>query len=582
MARPVAADAKDETEEVLLREEVLSTPGDTAASRAGRWAVLLAAFSSGVAATLLLADRLGAGDLAAAAGSPASAVQLVAKSTRDDTTCAVGQENCHESQCCDAPGMQCYEQDTKYAQCRSACEQGPDPTHWDGKKWSCAELGSRTEGEDRCAEDWKECAEAKCCKGIGFQCFKKNASHAVCKSECVAGGPDLSDADAKPWSCEEAGPRKPGEQPWVEGQCSAGLDNCVETACCKVPGQQCFLQNDYYGNCMTACVGVGDGDPWSCKPRGSITPFPPVKASRMSPWALQNCSLPNQGCAQSKCCLGANMQCYEKNKDWASCQKECTPGKNSFDNDEEWNCKELGPRSYGLAIKGFPSLYCFALMRPDSYEFGLMKAQLAKGSGIFACDDSAVLTADTEATIEGPNGNVKTIQFQGAPVVTSQDGTAGNTELFVSAWYAVVKAQTWKNHSWIVKADPDAVVIPERLRWHLAPHTGEHVFILNCNKYPGPNYPMVYGAVEVFSNSAIQVWAENGHDCYAPNTYGEDYYITRCMDHLGVGRVLDEKVLGDNLCMGANCADGWIAAFHPYKDIDSWEQCYNTAMGTPH
>merc|ERR1719215_2176971 len=82
---------------------------------------------------------------------------------------------------------------------------------------------------------------------------------------------------------------------------------------------------------------------------------------------------------------------------------------------------------------------------------------------------------------------------------------------------------------------------------------------------------MVYGALEVFANSAVQAWAARGHDCAAPNTYGEDYYMTRCMDFLGVGRWLDERILGDNLCMGADCSNGWISAFHPFKDTASWE-----------
>lgn len=330
---------------------------------------------------------------------------------------------------------------------------------------------------------------------------------------------------------------------------------------------------------MTACVGVGDGDPWSCKPKGTLTPPPAIKAAKMSPWVLNKCNLPYEGCKDSRCCLGTNMQCYAKNKDWAACMESCKPGPNPFDKNETWSCKEMGPRSYGLALKGFPSMYCFALMRPDSYENGLIQGQLAKRTGIFDCDDFAVLTADQSVTVgDGPNGPVVSIQFQGAEVVQSQDNTAGNTELFVHAWEALIAAETWKNHSWIVKADPDAVVIPMRLRWHLAPHTGEHVFVLNCNKYPGPNYPMVYGALEVFANSAIKAWAEHHQDCYAPNTYGEDFYMTRCMDHLGVGRLLDEKVLGDNLCMGSNCADGWIAAFHPYKDSKTWDECYNTAV----
>lgn len=491
-----------------------------------------------------------------------------------NSTCTEGKGNCHATGCCTGPGMQCFEQDAGYAQCRVGCIPGPDPTHWDGKAWTCKELGTRTAGEDACAPVYGDCTKSHCCRDVGFQCFQKNANYAACKTECIAGGPDLSDGDSGAWSCKKLGDMTPGWQPWVQGQCSTNLDNCVSTKCCKREGEQCSLQNDYYGNCMGACVGRGNGDPWSCKSLGSRTPSAPVKGGRLAPWVLEKCSLPNAGCQQSKCCIGMDVQCYEKNHNWAQCRRSCTAGADPYDKNETWSCKELGPRSMGLAIKGYPSLYCFVTMRTTGYEVALMESQWAKNAGIFECDEFAVFTPDGSVKL----GNITTIQFPGAPVVTSQDGTAGNTKLFVHVWDAVVKATTWQNHSWVVKVDPDAVLIAERLRWHLAPHTGKHVFIVNCNKFPGPNYPMVYGALEVLSNSAMAVWAANGHDCYAPDTYGEDFYLTRCMDKLGVGRILDETILGDNLCMGAgNCDNGYIATFHPFKDAGTWEACYNAA-----
>jgi len=442
-------------------------------------------------------------------------------------------------------------------------------------------LGKRAPGDDVCGAAGESCTKSHCCKDVGLQCFEKNQTWATCKTECVAGGPDLSDADSKPWTCKKLGDRVPGTQKWVQAECSAGLDNCVSTQCCKHAGEQCALQNDYYGNCMVGCVGRGNGDPWSCKKSGPRTPTAPIKGGKLAPWALEKCSKPNEGCSESKCCLGMNVQCYEKNKGWAQCRETCKPGRDPFDHNETWSCKELGPRSWGVAEKGFPSLYCFSLMRTVGYEVDIMKVQLQKGAGIFGCDETSLLTADGNITLQGGQlGKISSIQFPGAPVVTSQDGTAGNTQLFVHAWDAVISAGIWKKHSWTIKADPDAVIIAERLRWHLAPHTGEHIFVLNCNKYPGPNYPMVYGALEVFANSAVQAWAQRGHDCAAPNTYGEDYYMTRCMDFLGVGRFLDERILGDNLCMGADCGNGWISAFHPFKDVASWEKCWGTAMNS--
>mmetsp|Transcript_46434 Transcript_46434/g.122667 ORF Transcript_46434/g.122667 Transcript_46434/m.122667 type:complete len:584 (-) Transcript_46434:429-2180(-) len=482
--------------------------------------------------------------------------------------CAVGRSNCKDSQCCEGSGLQCYEQDGDYAQCRPSCVAGaPDPQHWDGKPWSCKELGSRTAGEPACGKPGQDCTHSHCCADPGLQCFVKNASFATCKAECVAGGPDITDMDSTPWTCEKLGERTPGAQDWVKDQCSSGWESCVKTNCCKVPGEQCHKQNDFFGECkaLNSCMTPG----WSCEKAGLQTPAPPAKGGKVSPWALQKCGRINEGCTESKCCLGMDVQCYEKASGWAQCKQSCVPGPHADDKNETWSCKPLGPRSYGLATKGSPSLFCFSVLRTVGYEAGLMAAQKAKGAGIFDCDDHMLLTADGTTTV----GGEKTVQFTGAPIVTSIDGTAGNTFLFVNAWKVIVGGPKWREHSFTVKVDPDAVFFPERLRWHVAAHNGEKVFVINCHRGD-----MIYGALEVFSFSAIQEWSIRAKECNTPNNYGEDKYMTQCMDHLGVARLRDESVLGDKLCHTfSGCGMGWNAAFHPFKDVGSWTQCWNEA-----
>jgi len=274
----------------------------------------------------------------------------------------------------------------------------------------------------------------------------------------------------------------------------------------------------------------------------------------------------------SRCCLGMDMQCYEKNQLWAACKQTCTPGKNVFDNNEEWSCKALGPRATGLALKGFPALYCFAVFQRWGYEIDLMNKAREKEGGVFACDEYDLLTADGTVKIWGETST----QFQGAPIVTSVDGTAGNTRLFVNAWTKVVEIGKWKNHAFTVKADPDAVFLPQKLRWHLGPFVGKSMFIVNC-----PAWNMIYGALEVFSFAAMQTWSEQGHTCNSPDDFGEDKYMTQCMDHLQVMRVADWGVVGDKLCgTFTDCKALSNAAFHPFKDTWSWDDCWTTAMNT--
>lgn len=404
-----------------------------------------------------------------------------------------------------------------------------------------------------------------------MQCYTKNASWATCKVECAPGSPDQSDEDGSPWECQELGDRTPGAAAWVEEQCSSGWDNCLSTRCCKVPGEQCYKQNRYFGECKAknSCGGAS----WTCETEGSPTPTAPAKGGKVAPWVLETCSKPSEGCQQSRCCIGMDMQCYAKDEYWAQCLQTCNPGPHPEDNNDTWTCKELGLRSYGLALKGSPSLFCFSVLRTTGYEVSLMGMQIAKNVGIFACDDYSLLTADGNTTV----GGVPTIRFEGAPIVKSVDNTAGNTALFVNAWNVLIWGGKWRMHAFTVKVDPDAVFFPDRLRWHLTGYIGQKVFVINCHKGD-----MIYGALEIFSFAAIQEWARRGKTCPAPNNFGEDKYMTTCMDFLGVARVHDESVLGDKLCdTFSGCQNGWNAAFHSFKDVPSWEGCWNQANAVP-
>jgi len=482
-----------------------------------------------------------------------------------------GRENCNTTHACATAGMQCYEQTPLYAQCRPDCTPGPDPTHWDGEAWTCKELGRRTPGDDPCGIQGDDCRSSRCCRLPGATCYEKNASWATCKPECIAGAPDFADIDSTPWSCKALGETKSTTGAWVEDQCVDGYENCVTTRCCKKAGHQCFEQNEYFGMCKVACTDPG----WSCKAVGIRTPPSPPKGARTPTWALSTCSQPETGCLDSRCCLGMDVQCYEKGEGWAQCKESCAPGAHADDNNETWTCKPMGPRSYGISTKGFPSLYCFSVIRTSGYEVGLLQAQYDRQAGIFACDEHALLTADGSIKL----GGVRTIRFPGAPITVSVDNTAGNTELFVHAWTAIISDGAWKDHTFTMKVDPDAVLIADRVRWHLQPQVGNKIYVVNC-----PKGDMMYGALEVFSYYAIKDWASRGHStCSAPNNWGEDKYMTNCMDSLGVARVHDESIIADALCLGSgDCSDGLAAAFHPFKDVNAWLQCWDRASSTQH
>merc|ERR1740139_1369251 len=143
-----------------------------------------------------------------------------------------------------------------------------------------------------------------------------------------------------------------------------------------------------------------------------------------------------------------NYQCYKKDEAWATCRTNCAGGPDPNDNNESWSCEKVGPRSFGLAIKGSPSLYCFSVIRSDGYEVDLVNLMKEKEASIFDCDGFDLLTPDTSINVAG----VDTVQFQGAQIIGSVDGTAGNTRLFVNAWSKVVhEVGKWSEYAFTAK-----------------------------------------------------------------------------------------------------------------------------------
>lgn len=231
-------------------------------------------------------------------------------------------------------------------------------------------------------------------------------------------------------------------------------------------------------------------------------------------------------------------------------------------------------------VWGKPSLFCFAVFRSAGYELDLVKSQVNKGVGIFSCDEFAVLS-DKELKVTDV---INTLIIPPCEKVgTSKDGTAANTLVFIQAWSVIWKDTRYKAHDWVIKADPDAVVIVDRLRRHLAPYTGQNVFIKNCMKFTGPGWPMMFGSLEAFSHDAIEAYFKGADRCQTElqwEAWGEDLFMGNCLSMLGTKSVFDGGIIGDNVCKGANCADGTTAVYHPFKSTESWFKCYNEALST--
>lgn len=523
--------------------------------------------------------------------------------------CSTASEGCFKTKCCKDPGLQCYTKKDDWAQCKASCAKGPDPSDVNPDPWSCEPLGTRTPGpapppnyglraaawvQKLCAGPGDNCNETMCCKEPGKTCFAKVQGWAGCKPECVAGGPDPVDANSDPWDCDALGSRTPGvasgegrAAAWVATDCSGGFDNCQQTKCCKDPGTQCFSKNSKWAMCRAECTPgpmLSDADEglWECKALGGRTPGMAQQNNlrmRTAPWVQTKCSKPGENCSSSMCCATETMQCYQKNGQWASCMRGCNPGAPQKEDPDKtpWTCNKLGPRTPRPWQN--PSLYCFHVMMVNSYEADIVRfeAQHNGGVGIFACEQYDVFASDGEVWLgDGPLGAVRTHHFDPAAVTRSVDGTAGNTALFMNVWAAVKWIGRWKLTDWTIKADPDAVILPDRLRYgHLKWHTGTPCFIVNCNKAMITG-PMMFGSMEAISRQALEKYFSNEAACQNNYQYGEDRWFGNCLQSLGAQGAQDFGMVGDNVCTGANCADG-KGAYHPFKNVGAWKQCYDTA-----
>jgi len=239
------------------------------------------------------------------------------------------------------------------------------------------------------------------------------------------------------------------------------------------------------------------------------------------------------------------------------------------------------------AVKGpSPKLFCWSHMESGSYEEGLIEMQFKRRANIFACNGYAVISKKRSVIGHIDNTSVETWYNPEDEVKMGEYGVNGqktdsflNTGTFVMAWDTLINSgQIWA-YDFIIKVDPDAVYFPDRIRKRLEDHVGKKVYVPNCGKWASG--PKLYGSVEVFSVPAVAEYARRIQECKALpwQGWGEDYYMQHCMDMLGVMQVADFEQVGDDRCVPAPCSDWTRVAYHDFKTLDSWMDCFRTAIG---
>lgn len=226
------------------------------------------------------------------------------------------------------------------------------------------------------------------------------------------------------------------------------------------------------------------------------------------------------------------------------------------------------------------SIYCFALMQPTGYELGLTTMQFEQGVSIFSCDEYALYSNKVLEVVPG----VFTHQVD-SDLKCEYGGefmTALNTPIFFAVWDKVVEDGRFKLHEWTVKADPDCVFFPSRLRIILeaySPPPSSGAYFNNC-KFG------MHGPLEIFSAKAVEVWGSGKSQCsdYFNNLcsgdclWGEDMFVDQCLQRVfKMARWDDWGILVEDHCDPPkgweSCEDRSKVSFHPFKTQSSYLQC---------
>jgi len=314
------------------------------------------------------------------------------------------------------------------------------------------------------------------------------------------------------------------------------------------------------------------------------------------------CSSGSENCMATKCCKASGFHCYAKDDEVAHCTKTCSPSATNL-------CSPLSETMQLEADYMNParSLFCFSLYAQDtgspkpSYEVELLTEQFKRKASIFACEQYEVYS-DVEISLGG-GFLTKVITDEKGDwhfAKRKETGAWVNTGIFIRAWKSVKESGKYTNYEWVVKVDPDAVFVPERLRDRIQwmPRTINGVMLQNC-QYVDYGF---FGSLEVLSKRAFEVLVDNVDTCYTQIDWkvgikhgkygpmGEDLFMEICMEKNGVNKVEAFDITTDGACEAKRPTDQaknkkWHSdckvmtpAMHPFKKPDEWVQCLEATL----
>jgi len=269
---------------------------------------------------------------------------------------------------------------------------------------------------------------------------------------------------------------------------------------------------------------------------------------------------------------------------------------------EEKDLVEPGP-SVGVGVVDAvhpPTLLCWAMALTEGVEQWLMQLQWERGTGIFGCHKHYLLSDGNLTVTSWTKAPLTAVALPGekawfAPVRNTPQGVWHNTNVFVRAWNWIAEEGEYLKYDWTVKVDPDCVFMPGKLQSLLRARTfdmSQPMFLLNCAQWGA-----IQGPLEVFSKVGAQKFFKGLKNCQLWTDWqkwGEDWFVGKCMNILGVQPQAGFETLNDMWCKvdwegsghtyeeevkinGPSCGDG-KSAFHPYKTTKDMKLCLQQAL----
>lgn len=231
------------------------------------------------------------------------------------------------------------------------------------------------------------------------------------------------------------------------------------------------------------------------------------------------------------------------------------------------------------------TLFCWALMLPHTYEQDLLATQYKEGMNIFACEKFKVYS--NESVKIGTGLQSAAVDVNLTCSFGGEFGTALNTDIFITVWRKLIADADYLQMDWTVKADPDCVWFPRRLRAILVDHPEEDagVFLNNC-------WRGMHGPIEVFSKNGVTAWGAGIEQCKTvfnamcsgPCQWGEDMWADQCMwKVLHIRRDDVFELLIEDHCDPPDddgwktCHDATMVAYHPFKKEDEYRDCHHNS-----